>query len=67
MNAYEVIVTYMEPSKALITILANSEDHAKELLTESLSDWPFLEIQEVRKVAETDFTAEDLNPNKTVN
>jgi hypothetical protein len=67
MNAYEIIVTYLEPSRALVTIMAESEDHAKELIVEHFADWPQLEIEEIRKVAETDFTAEDLNPNKTVN
>lgn len=67
MNAYEVIVTYNEPSRALLTILANSEDHARELVHEHLANWPNLEIQEVRQVAASDLTAEDLDPNKTVN
>lgn len=67
MNAYDVIITYMEPSRALLTVLAESEDHARAMVEERLHDWPQLEIQEITQVAESDFTAEDLDPNKTVN
>jgi hypothetical protein len=67
MNAYDVLITYTVPTEALITVLADSEVNAREIVQEKLADWPGLEVHDIRKVAESDYTAEDLDPKKTVN
>lgn len=66
LNAYEVVVTYLEPTQLVIQMLAQDEEHARELITENFSELLQMEIQQISQVA-ADIPVADLNPNKTIN
>lgn len=67
MNYYHIHISYSAPEEALIEMFAPSEEAARESLIEQLGHYPDFEINDIAQVAVTPFTADDLNPNKTVN
>lgn len=49
-NIYEVVVQFLEPAQALVTVLGTSEEDALNRLHKNLSNVEDLQIIEIKKV-----------------
>ena len=69
MKIYQVVITYMEPTEAVITLYAETEEKAINLVRKQISpSLGSIEIKEVEELHDLpSIDAEDMDPNRKVN